>query len=117
MLDFKDNKPMYSQLIDRISDAILTGKVKSGERILSIRAQAVEMEININTVEKAYDYLRKHDIIYKQRGMGYYVTDIAREKIMEERRQKFFETGVTEFFRQMKMLGIDIKEIDDLWEK
>ena len=65
------------------------------------------LEVNTNTAVKAYDELARANIIYNKRGLGYFVTKGAKKQIMKER--------LPELFRQMRLLGIDIKDIDEAW--
>lgn len=116
MIEFKQDKAIYMQLADRLCDEIIIGKYKADDRIPSVREFAVMIEVNTNTVVKTYDYLSAAGVIYTRRGLGYFVAQDACERIMAERRKKFFEEQVPELFRQMKLLGIDIREVDGLWK-
>ena len=54
-MDFKQDKAIYMQLVDRLCDEILCGKYHADDRIPSVREFAVTLEVNTNTVVKAYD--------------------------------------------------------------
>lgn len=114
---FTNDKPIYLQIADRISDEILAGRYKDDERIPSVREYAVLLEVNTNTAVKAYDELARANIIYNKRGLGYFVTPGAKKKILRERKKEFMQERLPELFRQMQLLGIDIKEVDEAWEK
>ena len=116
MIEFKQDKAIYMQLVDRLCDEIIIGKYKADDRIPSVREFAVMIEVNTNTVVKAYDYLSAAGIIYTRRGLGYFVAPDAYNRIIADRKQKFFEEQVPELFRQMKLLGIDIQEVNELWK-
>ena len=96
-------------MADRLCDEILSGVYKDDDRIPSVREYAVLLEVNSNTAVKAYDELARANIIYNKRGLGYFVTPGAKKQIMKER--------LPELFRQMQLLGIDIKDIHEAWEK
>ena len=68
MLDFSNSsKAIYLQIADDICDKVLTGDFAPDERILSVREYAAQVEVNVNTVMRAYDYLSGLEIIYNKR--------------------------------------------------
>ena len=108
-MNFTTEKAIYVQIADRLCDEILTGKYSDDARIPSVREYAVLLEVNTNTTVKSYDLLAQQGIIYNKRGLGYFVTAGAKEKILEERRKEFMEQKLPEMFRQMRMLGIGME--------
>lgn len=114
-MNFTTEKAIYVQIADRLCDEILTGKFGDDERIPSVREYAVLLEVNTNTTVKSYDLLEQQGVIYKKRGLGYFVTAGAKEKILQERRREFMEQRFPEMFRQMRMLGIGIEEVEKEW--
>lgn len=114
-MTFNDNKAIYLQMADRLCDDILAGQYKADERIPSVREYAVSLEVNTNTAVKAYDELARNGIIYNRRGLGYFVAQDANERIRRQRRNEFFDALLPEVFRQMRMLDIDIDEVDSWW--
>ena len=112
---FTNDKAIYLQMADRLCDEILAGTYKDDDRIPSVREYAVLLEVNTNTAVKAYDELARANIIYNKRGLGYFVTKGAKKQIMKERIRQFMKTHLPELFRQMRLLGIDIKDIDEAW--
>ncbi|MCI5777804.1 MAG: GntR family transcriptional regulator [Bacteroidales bacterium] len=103
-------------MADRICDEIISGTYAEGDRVPSVRDYAVSLQVNTNTAVKAYESLGRDGIIYNKRGLGYFVADGAKQKIMDERRNNFFETALPEFFRQMRMLNITIDEVSDRYK-
>lgn len=116
-MDFKQDKAIYIQLVDRLCDEILLGKYNAEDRIPSVREFAVMLEVNTNTVVKAYDQLSLSGIIYTKRGLGYFVSADAKEQILQTRKAKFMNESLPEMFRQMKLLGISMEEVQELWKK
>ena len=110
-MDFKDKQAIYLQIADYACDHILTGKWPPGEKIISIRELAVNMEVNPNTVMRTYEYLQQQGIIFNKRGIGYFVDESAQDKILEIRRQKFFDYELPEFIKTTRMLKIDFEMI------
>ena len=116
-MNFTNDKPIYIQMADRLCDEILSGKYADDDRIPSVREYAVLLEVNTNTAVKAYDELARANIIYNKRGLGYFVTKGAKKQILRERKKEFMKERLPELFRQMSLLDIDIKEVDEAWEK
>lgn len=112
---FTNDKPIFQQMADRLSDEILANVYHDDDRIPSVREYAVTLEVNTNTAVKAYEQLARENIIYNKRGMGYYITPGAREQILKERRQAFLKQQLPELFRQMKLLGLELKDIETAW--
>ena len=116
-MKFKESKPIYLQIADRICDEILQGKYKEEERIPSVREYASTVEVNANTVVRSFDYLQGQDIIYNKRGLGYFVHTGARERILELRKEVFLRDELPEFFRQIKTLEIPLKDVEKMYKE
>lgn len=116
-MTFSNDKAIYLQMADRLCDEILAGNYKDDDRIPSVREYAVMLEVNTNTAVKAYEELARANIIYNKRGLGYFVTKGARKQILKERKRQFMKEHLPEMFRQMRLLGIDIKDIVEAWVK
>ncbi|MGI6223208.1 MAG: GntR family transcriptional regulator [Prevotella sp.] len=116
-MEFNPDKAIYLQIADRLSDEILSGKYKTDDRVPSVREYSVLVEVNTNTTVKAYDELARRHIIYNKRGLGYFVSAEAKQIILESRRDTFFKQTLPELFRQMHLLGVDISQVDEVWNK
>ena len=116
-MTFTNEKAIFLQMADRLCDEILAGTYRADDRIPSVREYAVMLGVNTNTAVKTYELLAREGVIYNKRGMGYYVSPDARQQILERRRAEFREQTLPELFRQMRLLGIDIDEIDRAWAK
>ena len=114
-MTFTNEKAIFLQMADRLCDEILAGIYKADDRIPSVREYAVMLGVNTNTAVKTYELLAREGVIYNRRGMGYYVSPDARQQILERRRAEFREQTLPELFRQMRLLDIDIAEIDRAW--
>ena len=79
--------------------------------MLSVRDVAVAMGVNPNTVMRTFDFLQGEDIIYNRRGVGYFVSPGAKNKIIAEQRRQFLEEELPLIRQRMKMLGISINEL------
>ena len=114
---FTDKQAIYLQIAEYIGDKILTGEWKPEERIPSIRELAVAMEVNPNTVMRTFESLQNTEVIFNKRGLGYFVAPDAIDTIRTERRKRFMEQVLPDFFRQLSLLNISINEIENLYNK
>ena len=112
-INFTNDKAIYLQMADRLCDEILADNYKDDDRIPSVREYAVLLEVNTNTVVKAYDELARANIIYNKRGLGYFVTKGAKKQILKERKKEFMKERLPELFRQMQLLGITLEDVKD----
>lgn len=109
---FKESKPIYLQIAERICDEILLGQYSEEGRIPSVREYASMVEVNANTMMRAFDYLQSLNIIYNKRGIGYFVTTGAKEVILATRKESFLKEELDYFFRQFYTLGLSFNEIE-----
>lgn len=86
VVDYKDTRPIYEQIIERFQNLILTGVLNVDEQLPSVRSLAVELSINPNTIQKAYSELERRGFIYTVKGKGNFVT--YKEELMEYKKQE-----------------------------
>ncbi len=116
-MEFNQPKGIYQQIADQICDRILQGEWASGEKIPSIRELAVNLGVNPNTVTRSYQSLMERQIIENRRGIGNFVTTIANDNILIERRSEFLRTELPRLFQSMQLLDIEIDEIREYYSK
>jgi DNA-binding transcriptional regulator YhcF (GntR family) len=116
-MEFKETPAIYIQIAEYVCEQILLKKWKLGDKIISIRDLAVTMEVNPNTVQRAYDFLQQKDIITNKRGIGYFIEDDAMERILSFRREQFIENELPVFMRNIYLLNVDFKEIKTLFDQ
>ena len=114
-MNFNDNKAIYLQIADRIGDQILTGSLTPDGKVPSVRELAAEIEVNANTVARTYEYLQQSGVIYTKRGLGYFVSPDAREKIVASRRAQLMQGEMDYFLGQLKAVGITPAELQQLY--
>lgn len=90
---------------------ILAGEWLPDRRIPSVRELSVELTVNTHTVLKAFDLLSEAGIIISRRGMGYYLTPDARDKVHELRRREFYEYTLQGLAETMRSLGISMDDL------
>ena len=108
-MNFKENKPIYLQIADRICDEILQGRYAENDRIPSVRDYAATVEVNANTAMRS--------VIRMQRGIGYFVEPGASERIRSFRRVSFMNEELYDFFRQARSIGITAEELETLYRQ
>lgn len=115
-MEFSDNKPIYKQIVEHFYNQILNKKWKEEERVPSVREIAVLMEVNPNTAIRAFHELQEDDILYNKRGVGYFVSDSAFQKVKEIRRKEFMKVKLPALFKDMEQLDISISDLKELYE-
>lgn len=117
MLDLNSSRAIYLQIVDDICDKILTGELTADSRIPSVREYAARVEVNVNTVMRAYDYLSGLEIIYNKRGLGYFTASGARSQVIELRRKELFGSVARNFFRQLSLLEITPGQVAEMYQQ
>lgn len=115
-MEFKNNKGIFLQIADSISERVLGGQFPPGEKIPSVRDLASEMGVNPNTVMRTYTELQLRGIIDNKRGIGFYVNMEAVRIIHDWKRKEFFEIDLPMIIRQTRMLGITFEELKPYFE-
>src|SRR3982750_2534167 len=110
-MEFKENPAIYIQIAEYVCEQILLKKWKLGDKIISIRELAVQIEVNPNTVQRAYDLLQQQNIIANKRGIGYFIEDDAMDRILIFRREQFEVNELPAFLRNFYLLNMDFKEL------
>jgi GntR family transcriptional regulator len=110
-MEFRDNKAIYLQIAEFICERILLKQWAVGDKIPSVRELAVQLEVNPNTVARTVEFLQQKDIIFTKRGMGYFVSDEAVEKVMAFKKDDFLQNDLPLFFKNIQLLGIDFEEL------
>ncbi len=116
-MQFKDNQSIYLQIADHLCEKILLKEWKPEERIPSVRELAVLLEVNPNTVMRTFEFLQQQEIIYNQRGIGYFVAQKAYANALNYRKEEFMQKDLPGVFRNMYLLGMDTEELKPRFEK
>lgn len=114
-MDFGANKPIYQHIYDIVVERVILGTWCEGYRVPSVRELAVELQVNPNTVMRAYDALCQDSIITPSRGIGYFVAEGAAQRALAQSRREFVECDLREVFRRMTTLGITPQELTTLY--
>jgi DNA-binding transcriptional regulator YhcF (GntR family) len=116
-MQFRESQAIYLQIADYIFEKILLKEWKPEERVPSVRELAVQLEVNPNTVMRTYEFLQQQEVIYNQRGIGYFVAPGAIEKAVLYRKTEFTEKDLPQVFRNMYLLGMVTEDLAPWYEK
>jgi len=116
-MKFRKQRAIYLQIGDYICENILTGTYAPGEKIPSVREMAVSVEVNPNTVMRTYTDLQQKEILYNQRGIGFFVAHDAIEKVMEIKKRAFLKTDLPILFKTIELLNLQYEDLQVLYRK
>lgn len=116
-MQFREPQAIYLQIADYICEKILMKEWPSDRRILSVRELAIQLEVNPNTVMRAYEFLQQEKIIYNQRGIGFFTEADAIKQATRYRRAIFMEKDLPQVYRSLFLLGIEPDELKPGFEK
>lgn len=109
----KTSRPLYEQIATQIKTQIMSGDLKAGEALPSIRALAKSLHISVLTVQKAYDLLQTDGFIETTAGKGCYVSVQNQDFYLEEQ-QKKIEEHFSEAIEIARTSGISLNKLVDL---
>lgn len=112
VLDPKAGTPYYRQIIDQIRFGIASGNLAINEQLPTVRALAVELKVNLNTVAKAYKELEIQKILETQQGTGTFISAVDNKISDAERKQKLLEI-TREFATIAHSYGFSLNELID----
>ena len=106
--NFDNERPIYIQLVEIIKIKIVSGKLKKGEKIPSVRELALIMKVNPNTIQKALTELESQKLIFTERTNGKYVTED--EKLIDVVKKELAKEKVNNYLNSMTAIGISLEE-------
>ena len=109
--DWNNNAPIYRQLKDRIVAMLLDGLLKPGDPLPSVRQIAADFQLNPITVSRAYQELVDATLVEKRRGIGMYVTEGAREKLIISERERFLREEWPQLLERIRRLDMNMEEL------
>ncbi|MEY8393807.1 GntR family transcriptional regulator [Lachnospiraceae bacterium 45-P1] len=113
ILDYKDRRPIYEQVIEKMEELMLLGVLGENEPLPSVRNLAMDLSINPNTIQRAYTELERQGYIYTVKGKGSFV---AENSVMKENKKKELLIQVSEVIDEAIRLGISDEEIKKMLE-
>ncbi|MGV3764639.1 MAG: GntR family transcriptional regulator [Chitinophagaceae bacterium] len=117
-MQFHNNgQAIYLQIVDYVCEKILRKQWNPDDKIPSVRELGMQLEVNPNTIARAYDFLKQQDIITDKRGIGYFIAAEAEARVQHYRKSVFIETELPPVFRVMRMLGLETNDLQPLFDQ
>ncbi|HSL44280.1 MAG TPA: GntR family transcriptional regulator [Anaerolineales bacterium] len=113
-IDFRSGLPIYTQIVNQVQSQIVSGGLKPGDQLPTVRALAEELRVNFNTVARAYRILDEARIISTQQGRGTYITEIPPPKVTERLRRKSLEALTQRYINEAIQLNFSKDEIVEM---
>lgn len=107
-INYQDKRPIYEQVVERFRQLIVMGVLKEDEKIPSVRNLAIDLSINPNTIQKAYQELERQGFVYTVKGRGNFVS--AKDKWMAEESVDLLRQ-LKGCVRELMLLGVPKKDI------
>jgi len=110
-ITWNDQQPIYKQLKEKVIELIIDEEVCDGEAVPSVRQVAADYQINPLTVSKAYQELVDETILEKRRGLGMFVTESARDKLLESEKNHFLNVEWPKIMQKIVRLGLSTDKL------
>ena len=108
LIDFKASRPIYEQIVENFKMQIFKGILREGDQMPSVRALAIELSTNPNTVQKAYTELERQGFIYTVKGRGNFVKGDA---LLVENKKNELVKQIIELFTEAHEIGLSLDEL------
>lgn len=108
---FDDSKPIFQQLAETIADDIVDGHLKEGDQVPSTTELSQFYQINRATAQKGLGLLVDKGLVFKQRGVGMFVTKGAKALLLEERQADFYKQYVQPMLNEAKRIDLNEEDI------
>ena len=113
-LDFHSGLSIYTQIVNQIQSQLANGILKPGDQLPTVRALALELTVNFNTVARAYRILDEARIISTQQGRGTYITEIPPPEVTEKLRQESLSELTQRYISEAFRLGFSEREVSQM---
>lgn len=118
-IDYKDRRPLYQQLMERIEELAMRGLIGPDEQLPSVRSLAVELAINPNTIQRAYSELEKKGVVYSVPGRGSFLAS-EQDTLLNLNRTKYREE-LLELAKKARRAGVlrddFLSDAAEAWDK
>lgn len=116
-MEFNSNKAIYLQIVEHVCEQIMLKFWKFEEKIPSVRELAIQLEVNPNTVMRAYDFLQQKEVIYNKRGIGFFIAKEAMKAVKLYKKAIFLEEELPQVLRNIYLLNISLDELKDRYQE
>lgn len=108
-MKFNESTPIYMQIIQKIKADIVSGRLKGGDKMPSVREFSENFKVNPNTVQRVFQELEREGITYSQRGIGTFI--VEGDNILKELKDTQAQRYTERFIDEMKELGMNKEDI------
>jgi GntR family transcriptional regulator len=112
-LDFRSGTPIYTQIVEQVKQQVVSGELEPGDQLPTVRALALELRVNFNTVARAYRLLDEAGIISTQQGRGTYILEVPPPERTDKLRQQALEALTRDYLNEALRLGCTQEEISN----
>ena len=109
------SRPIYAQIIEKVSLDIVSGKYQPGDKLPSVRDLAAQAGVNPNTMQRALSELERENLVHSARTSGRFITED--KDMIEKMREELASTQIKEFLNKMSQMGFDYNKTIALLEK
>ena len=109
--NFDERAPIYEQIVAKFCRSLIKGELQPSDRIPSIREVAMQLQVNTNTVQRAYQEMERRQLIYSKRGTGYFISE--GDNMVQEIKNEMVKEAVERFLQELRALGFSDKEIGE----
>jgi len=113
-IDFRSGLPIYTQIVNQVQAQVVSGVLKPGDQLPTVRALAEDLRVNFNTVARAYRILDEARIICTQQGRGTYITEIPPPKVSERLRWESLEALTQRYISEATRLDFSKQQINQM---
>jgi GntR family transcriptional regulator len=110
-IDFRSELPIYVQIMDQIHEMILQGDLKPGDQLPTVRQLAIDLQVNWNTVARAYRLLDEAGLISTQQGRGTFIWEMPSEEATRQLHQQTLEGLTRRYLSEAARLGVSPQEV------
>lgn len=113
-IDFRSGLPIYLQVVERIKERIAGGQLQPGDQLPTVRALALELRVNFNTIARSYRILDEMGIISTQQGRGTYILSVPPPGVSEGIRLQALQALTRRYLTDAEQLGAKPEELDQI---
>lgn len=110
-IDFRSGVPIYTQIVEQVKQQLVSGLLKPGDQLPTVRALALELRVNFNTIARAYRLLDEAGVISTQQGRGTYILEVPPPERTDKLRQQALEALTRDYLNDALRLGCSPEEI------
>lgn len=116
LIDYKDKRPIYEQIVGKFQQMILCGALMPNEAMPSVRSLAMELSLNPNTIQRAYQELEKSGYIYSIKGKGSFVNDVSVIEKAADYKKEEIQNEMIQLVKKALEIGISQQNLTEMLE-